>query len=89
MKIPGRTAYIIGGAIVLLILFGNSGFRRLVRRYWEINKLQGMIVQLKKENVLLRKEVYLLEKDPSYIEHIARRELGFVARGEVEYRFKK
>ena len=48
-----------------------------------------VLEKLKKENVLLRREAYMLEKDPSYIEHAARRELGLVSEGEVEYRFKK
>ena len=70
-------------------LFGNAGFRKMVRRYWEINRFQSELASLKKENVLLRKEVYFLEKDPSYIERIARRELGLISPGEVEYRFKQ
>ena len=89
MKIPYRTAYIWGMAVVLLFLFANGGFRRMVRRYWEIHELQGDIAQLKKENSLLKQEIYLLEQDPSYIERIARKELGLVSAGEVEYRFEK
>ncbi|OGS17319.1 MAG: hypothetical protein A2219_03560 [Elusimicrobia bacterium RIFOXYA2_FULL_50_26] len=76
-------------ALVMAFLFGNTGFRTLVRRYWELHKLNGQFGDLKKENRLLRKEVYLLENDKSYIEHIARKELGLVSPGEVEYRFKK
>ena len=45
--------------------------------------------QLKKENALLKKEIYLLEEDPSYIERIARKELGLISADEVEYRFQK
>ncbi|MHB9156223.1 MAG: FtsB family cell division protein [Endomicrobiales bacterium] len=89
MKIPRRTAYIIGGAVLCLFLFGNSGFRKMLQRYWEIHRLNTDLERLKKENVLLRKESYYLEEDSSYIERIARRELGLIAPGEVEYRFKK
>jgi len=84
-----RFFYYAGGALLVAFLFGNAGFRTLVRRYWELNKLKGQIEDVKNENRLLRKEVYLLENDKSYIEHIARKELGLVSPGEVEYRFKK
>jgi len=61
----------------------------MIRRYWEIHKLQNEIVQLKKENTLLKQQIYLLEEDTSYIERIARKELGLISAGEVEYRFEK
>lgn len=89
MKLPQRSGYIIGGIVLVLFLFGNSGFRKMIQRYWEIHRLRAELEQLKKENTLLRKEVYYLEQDSSYIERIARRELGLVSPGEVEYRFKK
>ena len=84
-----RVVYIVGIVLVLLFLFGNAGARKLVRRYWEMNRLQAELEQLKRENALLQKETYLLEQDSSYIERIARKELGLISPGEVEYRFKK
>lgn len=89
MNLSKNVIYIILGCIVLLIFFGNSGSRRLARRYFEIYKLKGELEQLKKENMLLKKEVYLLQNDPLYIERIARKELGLIAPGEIEYRFMK
>jgi len=88
-KIPRKALYIAGGVILAAFLFANEGFRKTVRRYWEINKLRSEMENLKKENDLLKKEVYFLEKDSSYIEHMARSELGLIGPGEVEYRFKK
>jgi cell division protein FtsB len=89
MKLSRRTVYIIVGSIVLLILFGNAGFRTLVARYWEKHQLTIQVEQLKSENALLRKEAKLLEDNPTYMQRIARKELGVVSKGEVEYRFKK
>ena len=89
MKLSPKTVYVMLGALLLLFLFGNSGARKLVRRYWEIYRLKQELVQLKHQNVILKNEIYLLENDQSYIERIARKELGLVAPGEVEYRFKK
>ena len=61
----------------------------MIRRYWEIHNLKNEIAQLKKENSLLKQQIYLLEEDASYIERIARKELGLISSGEVEYRFEK
>jgi cell division protein FtsB len=88
MRVERRTWTIIGCIILFLVLFANSGFRALVRRYWEMHTLRLEYAQLKKENTLLQREVYFLERDPAYIERIARKELGLIAPGEVEYRFK-
>lgn len=88
MRIPRRTGYIVVGVVLFLVFFGSDGFRKLFRRYWEIHKLQSEMVQMKKENALLRREIYYLEEDSSYIERIARKELGLISSGEVEYRFK-
>ena len=71
------------------MLFGNEGFRKYIRRHWELRKLKSQLSHLKKENARLKREVYFLENDSSYIERIARKELGLIAPGEVEYRFKK
>lgn len=61
----------------------------MIRRYWEIYELQNQVVELKKENTLLKQQIYLLEEDSSYIERIARKELGLISAGEIEYRFEK
>jgi len=81
--------FIVIVAGVPVVLLANSGARKVYQRYWELKTLGDELRQSQKENVLLRKEVYFLENDPSYIEKMARRELGLVSKGEVEYRFKK
>ena len=70
-------------------LFGNSGFRKVLRRYWEMHKLNSRLAEQVKENVLLKKEIYNHESNASYIERMARKELGVISSDEVEYRFSK
>jgi cell division protein FtsB len=89
VHLPRNKYYIIGTILVLAFLLGNAGFRGMVRRYWEMGTLRDELAALKKEHMLLKREVYFLEGDPSYIERIARRELGLIAASEVEYRFTK
>jgi cell division protein FtsB len=88
MKFTRRNIVIIVGSLVLIWLLANEGFRTMIRRYWEIHRLNQELETLKKENISLRKEIYLLEGDQSYIEYIARRELGVISQGEVEFSFK-
>lgn len=89
MKLSAKTIYVIIGIAVFAFLFANTGFRKMIRRYWEIHRLKFEIAELKRKNAVLRKEVYFLESDRSYIERIARKELGLISEGEVEYRFKE
>ena len=89
MKFNRRTVFTIGIIGIVLLLLANAGARKIYQRFWEMRTLKAALEQTKRENMLLRKEVYFLKNDPSYIEKMARRELGLVSQGEVEYRFKK
>lgn len=77
--------------VVLLGLgiFGNNGiitYRELKRSYVE---LQSKVSAIEEENKRLAEEIYLLKNDPSYIERIAREELGMVKPGEVIFHVRK
>ena len=73
-------------AILLIIfLFGNRGFRTLVRNQYQMVKLKKEIAQFKKENLLLQKQVNLLENDLLTIESIARKQLGMTYPNEIVY----
>jgi len=84
-----KALVIIIVAGVLIFLFANKGFRSLVSHYNEVSNLKQELSALEKRNIKLKREIYLIEKEDSYIENIARRELGVISKGEVEYRFKK
>jgi cell division protein FtsB len=81
-----RIRYIIL-SIFLLILVFNEGNRTLVRRYFEVNNLNRSIKYAQDQNKLLKKRIYYLENEPSYLERMVRSELNVAAPGEVEYRF--
>ena len=76
-------------AVIVIFLFVNKGFRNLVGHYREISWLKRERVELQEKNAKLKREIYILENEDSYIENIARRELGVISKDEVEYRFKK
>jgi cell division protein FtsB len=74
-------------AIVLLVLVFNDGNRSLVRRFYEQNKLKANIKGALKQNNLLKRRIYYLENEPSYLERMVRNELDVIAPGEIQYRF--
>ena len=75
--------------MVLLITFGNKG---VVDNYFMSNRLAELKSQNKEmtvENNGLKKKIILLRTDISYIEMIARNELGMVKKGDIVYRWAK
>ena len=68
------------------ILFANEGFRNLVTRTRENVRLEKMLVHLRSDHTSLSEEWERIQKDPSYTEYLIRKNLGYVKKGEVEYR---
>ncbi len=71
-----------------VMLFVTSQWSRF---YWqkkrELKELRAELEQLKQSNTMLAAEVERLKTDPRAIEQVARRELGLIQPGEIEYRF--
>ena len=67
-------------------LFANDGFRNFVTRTRENTRLEKMLVHLRSDHTLLSEEWERIQKDPSYTEYLIRKNLGYVKKGEVEYR---
>ncbi len=70
---------------VILFLFLPT-FTRMQDKKRQNQEYQKQIQQLKVKNKDLRKEKYLLEEDPVYLEKVAREKMGLVREGEVIYR---
>jgi cell division protein FtsB len=81
--------YIIIFAVVAVFIVGNKRFRTLVERRIELTKLRKELKELLSEDARLRKNIYMLEGDNSYIEYLIRRDLGYLKQNEFEYRFIK
>lgn len=82
-----RWPRLLGTALLLALFFGNQGFRSLVRNWMELRRLRGDIVSLKDEESRLSERLKLMRAGGSSIERMARRELGYIKKGEIEYRF--
>ncbi|HOZ60565.1 MAG TPA: septum formation initiator family protein [Smithellaceae bacterium] len=83
--------YLVAFLIVmtLLITFGNRG---LVDNYLmnkQLAELKSQNFAIEKENNELKRKIILLRNDLSYLEHIARNELGMVKEGDIVYHLVK
>ena len=72
--------------VMALCLFGNEGFRRLVAEMAEKRRVDKNLLNLRAEHDNLSRELTLIQQDPSYTEYLIRKNLGYVKKGEVEYR---
>ena len=88
MKV-GRYLVVFLLLMALLITFGNRG---LVDNYLMSKRLaQLKLVNngVAAENNELKKKIVLLRSDLTYIESLARNELGMVKKGDIVYRFSR
>ena len=49
-------------------------------------RLEKMLTRLRGDHTHLTQEWDRVQKDPSYTDYLIRRDLGYVKKGEVEYR---
>lgn len=76
----------VGLALGALFLFANGGFRDLVVHTRETWRIESRLTHLRSDHQTLAKEWTQIQQDPSYTEYLIRKNLGYVKKGEVEYR---
>ena len=79
-------ALVIGGIALLALLFsllGEVGVVSTLNLYAKQKSLAAENNRLREENEQLRQEVEKLRSNASYIEEIARRELGLLGKKEI------
>jgi cell division protein FtsB len=88
MKI-GRYLVVFLIFMALLITFGNRGIvdNYLMSKRLAQLKLQNSMIVVESDE--LKRKILLLRSDLTYIESIARNELGMVKKGDVVYRLSK
>ena len=79
-------------ALVALILgfalFGDRGILDMLKMSNQRSELVGKIGELEAQNEQLRIEISALKNDRSYIERVARTELGMVRDDELVFQFQ-
>ncbi len=76
----------IAAAAAGLLIVANQGFRSWVRVKLEHRALERELARMKDEETSLQTELRAMKDDDRALERAARRELGLVRPGEVEYR---
>lgn len=78
---------LIALVVLIVVFFGNQGFRSLMRNYLELRRLRGELTQLREEEKRETERMRFVQSGDAALERLARRELGFIKKGEIEYRF--
>ena len=89
-KLSVRQKFLLWGSLVTLLaaLWLGGGIYNLAHNKWEIHRLTKKREQLDAQYQELLKEKKLLEdKDPAYMETLARMRYHLVKPGEIEFRF--
>lgn len=85
MKV-GRYLIVFILLMVALITFGDRGLIDNVRMKQKMMALKRINHEMTLENIALKKNIALLRDDLSYVEMMARSELGMVKKGDLVYR---
>ncbi len=88
MKI-GRFLLILIIVMGMVIVFGNRGLRDNYTMRERLIALKKSNQDLLRENKDLFKTTQLLRDNMSYVEQVARNELGMVRKGDLVYRIAK
>ena len=85
MKV-GRYLFVCVLLMGALITFGDRGLTDNYRMKEKLTSLKKTNHEITLENIALKKSIALMRDDPSYIEMMARNELGMVKKGDLVYR---
>jgi cell division protein FtsB len=83
---------LVGGAVVVLIalglaLYGSSSLVRLFQMRAEMEAMEKDVATLRQQTEQLSATVHRLRTDPSFVEKLAREDLGFVREGDTVLKF--
>ena len=70
----------------ILITFGDRGLIDNLRKKEQLMVVKRSNHQITIQNIALKRNIVLLRDDLSYVEMIARNELGMVKKGDLVYR---
>jgi len=79
---------LVAAVIVTDAIVGDQGLLAMLRARRQYDQLAADIVRQRTENARLREDARRLNEDPSAVEEIARRELGFIRPGEKVFILK-
>ena len=78
---------LMASVVIPLKLWDGQGLDRVRRLERELEELKEGNAQIQRENDALRNEIRAFHSDPTYMEKVARDELGMVGENEIIYQF--
>lgn len=84
LKIVRQTSFLVFVGILLVLFF--PGYAKMQELRQKNRDLEDNIKKLQAENLKFSQEKERLEKDPEYLERVAREKLGIVKKGEIVYK---
>lgn len=75
------------GFFLAALFIGNQGFRSLVANWLELRHLRREISGLERDQARLDERLKRMKSADGSLERMARKDLGFIKPGEIEYRF--
>lgn len=83
------TLFLIGAIflVALLSLFGSKGLMEVLALKGRSEAIEEEIGRLRRQNASLAERIKRIHEDPSYLEQLARQELGMIKEGELLFIF--
>ena len=85
-KLKRHWKWIVAGLAAVGFL-SSEGLRTYWQRKRTLHKLERKLDDMRASNKNLTMEIERLKNDPHAIEQVARKDLGLIQSGEIEYRF--
>lgn len=79
--------WLVFASLLFVIFFNEKGLFDLKELKTDLGEAVRINDEMNEKNRKLYHEVFRLKKDPAYLEHVARHELGMVAKDEIVIRF--
>ncbi|MBL0057949.1 MAG: septum formation initiator family protein [Elusimicrobia bacterium] len=82
-----RAFWVLGGVLVLSVLVCGGAVRHYWLRREDLQRLEDRLAESRRRMRSLEARLARAENDEEFIELAARRELGLLRPGEIEFRF--
>jgi cell division protein FtsB len=87
-KITLVAAVTVLAILLLVVILGDNGLLGLYRQHAAYQMLCSDNAALSRENLQLYRTIDRLQNDPSYVENVARREMGMIRADELIFQFQ-
>jgi cell division protein FtsB len=78
---------VLNAALLFDLIWGQQGIIEYKKLYEQCRVLEERIAGLETDNILLSREIRLLQSDEKYVEKVIRNRLHFIRDNEIRYIF--